>query len=60
MQAGFLRAVGETARRLGVAGDGYRIVANTGADANQEVQHFHVHIFGGRPIRGRMIRSEEN
>jgi diadenosine tetraphosphate (Ap4A) HIT family hydrolase len=57
-QAGFLQAVGEAARLAGVAENGYRIVANNGPDANQEVQHFHVHIFGGRPIRGRMIRPE--
>jgi histidine triad (HIT) family protein len=56
--AGFLQAVGEAARLAGVAEAGYRIVANNGADANQEVPHFHVHIFGGRPIRGRMIRPE--
>ena len=56
--AGFLQAVGEAARLVGVAETGYRIVANNGADANQEVPHFHVHIFGGRPIRGRMIRPE--
>ena len=57
-QAGFLQAVAESARLMGVAASGYRIVANNGADANQEVPHFHVHIFGGRPIRGRMIRPE--
>jgi len=58
-QAGFLTAVGETAKQVGVTEGGYRIVANNGADANQEVPHFHVHIFGGRPIRGRMIKSED-
>ena len=57
-QAGFMQAIGETARLAGVTDDGYRIVANNGVNANQEVQHFHVHIFGGRPIRGRMIRSD--
>jgi len=57
--AGFLQAVGETARLMGVGEDGYRIVANNGAHANQEVPHFHVHIFGGRQIRGRMIRADE-
>jgi diadenosine tetraphosphate (Ap4A) HIT family hydrolase len=50
----FVRALGAIARDLGVADTGYRILANHGADANQEVPHFHVHIFGGRPI-GRMI-----
>ena len=57
--AGFLRAVGESARLVGVAESGYRIVANNGADANQEVPHFHVHVFGGRKIRGGMIRRED-
>src|SRR5690606_3201639 len=56
--AGFWRAVGEAARVLKVHEPGYRILANTGSDANQEVPHFHVHIFAGRPIRGRMVRAD--
>ena len=52
--AAFIRALGEVARRLGVTQSGYRILANHGADAHQEVPHFHVHIFGGRRL-GRMI-----
>jgi diadenosine tetraphosphate (Ap4A) HIT family hydrolase len=52
---GFFKAVGETARRLGVSEDGYRILANNGRDANQEVMHFHVHIFAGRPL-GPMLK----
>jgi len=50
----FSRAVGRIARERGLADSGYRILANTGRDAYQEVPHFHVHIFGGRPL-GRMI-----
>jgi histidine triad (HIT) family protein len=50
----FTRAVGRIAREHGVAESGYRILANHGSDANQEVAHFHFHIFGGRPL-GRMI-----
>ncbi|HET6520051.1 MAG TPA: histidine triad nucleotide-binding protein [Geminicoccaceae bacterium] len=53
--AGFFRAVGEVARGLGVDASGYRMLANHGRDANQEVPHFHVHIFGGAPL-GPMIR----
>jgi diadenosine tetraphosphate (Ap4A) HIT family hydrolase len=49
-QAGFLRAVGETARILGLAEGGYRILANHGRDAHQEVPHLHIHIFAGRPL----------
>jgi diadenosine tetraphosphate (Ap4A) HIT family hydrolase len=48
--AGFVRAVGETARALGLEGPGYRLLANAGLDAHQEVPHLHVHIFGGRPL----------
>jgi histidine triad (HIT) family protein len=51
---GFVRAVGAVARGQGLAESGYRILANHGADAHQEVPHFHVHIFGGRPL-GRML-----
>ena len=56
---GFLKAVGEVARLMGVDESGYRIVANSGADANQEVPHFHVHVFGGRRIGGRMIKPQD-
>jgi diadenosine tetraphosphate (Ap4A) HIT family hydrolase len=54
--AAFLRAVSRIARDLGVADKGYRILANHGVDANQEVPHFHVHIFGGRKL-GRMVSA---
>lgn len=50
----FTRAVGKVARDNGVAESGYRILANHGRDGHQEVPHFHVHVFGGRPL-GRMI-----
>lgn len=46
----FWRAVGQIARELGLAETGYRILANHGPDAHQEVPHFHVHIFGGRRL----------
>ncbi len=52
----FWRAVSATARLLGLEGAGYRILGNTGLDAGQEVPHFHMHIFGGRPL-GRMVPS---
>ena len=52
--AAFMRAVGRIAREHGLAPPGYRILANHGRDAHQEVPHFHVHIFGGRDL-GRMI-----
>lgn len=58
---GFTRAVGTVASQLGLApageSGGYRLLANTGANGGQEVPHFHVHVFGGRPL-GRMIAKD--
>ncbi len=48
--AGFIRAIGTVARGLGLEEPGYRLLANTGIDAHQEVPHLHVHLFGGRPL----------
>ena len=53
--ADFVRAVGAVARQMGLVEPGYRILANHGRDAHQEVPHFHVHIFGGTDL-GRMIK----
>lgn len=53
--AGFIRAVGQVAKDLGVEQDGYRVLSNHGRDAHQEVPHFHVHLFAGKDL-GRMIK----
>lgn len=47
---GFIRAVGQVARDLGLPAPGYRLLANTGLHGHQEVPHLHVHIFGGRQL----------
>jgi len=52
--AGFWRLVGEVAKALGVEATGYRVLSNMGEHGQQEVPHFHVHLFGGRPL-GRMV-----
>ena len=52
--AALMRAVSHVAREAGVAESGYRILANHGVNANQEVPHFHIHIFGGRRL-GAMV-----
>ena len=53
--AAFVRAAGRIAAEAGLDEPGYRILANHGADAHQEVPHFHLHIFGGKDL-GRMIK----
>jgi diadenosine tetraphosphate (Ap4A) HIT family hydrolase len=52
--AAFVRAVGSIAREAGLVQPGYRLLANVGANGGQEVPHFHIHIFGGKPL-GAMI-----
>jgi len=41
----------DTARELGIAERGYRVVANTNADGGQTVDHLHLHVLGGRAMR---------
>ncbi len=53
--AAFVRATGKIAGAAGLDEPGYRILANHGADAHQEVPHFHLHLFGGKDL-GRMIK----
>jgi histidine triad (HIT) family protein len=48
--AGFIRAVGTVAREHKLVEPGYRLLANVGGHGGQEVPHFHVHLFGGRPL----------
>jgi diadenosine tetraphosphate (Ap4A) HIT family hydrolase len=55
--AAFLRAIGRIAHEQVVSDSGYRILANHGMAAHQEVPHFHLHLFGGRDL-GPMLRRE--
>ena len=48
--AGFWRGVGAVTRQLGLAKDGFRLLANAGQHSGQEVPHLHVHIFAGAPL----------
>jgi diadenosine tetraphosphate (Ap4A) HIT family hydrolase len=48
--AAMVRALGRVAAEQGVAESGWRILANNGAHARQDVQHLHVHVLGGRDL----------
>lgn len=53
---GHIALVGqELAKELGVAGTGYRLVANCGPHAGQTVFHLHFHLLGGAPMAGKMV-----
>ena len=54
--AGFVRAVGQVARDLGLVAPGYRLLANVGQHGHQEVPHLHVHLFGGHPLGPMLAR----
>ena len=45
-----VRLAAEVGDLEGVAGDGYRLVANTGPAAHQTVFHAHLHLLGGRQM----------
>ncbi len=53
---GFIRAVGRVAREAGHVEPGYRLLANVGQDAGQEVPHLHIHIFAGQPLGAMLAR----
>jgi histidine triad (HIT) family protein len=44
------RFAADVASELGLDGDGYRIVTNTGKNAGQSVDHLHLHVLGGRKL----------
>jgi len=48
-----LQAVGKVARQEKLD-KGWRLIANTGPDGGQEVEHLHLHVLGGRRL-GRML-----
>lgn len=47
-------AASRVAAERGIAESGYRLLINSGPDAGQAVFHLHLHLMGGRPLRGSM------
>ena len=45
-------AAAELAKQEGVAEEGYRLVMNCNPAGGQEVYHIHLHLLGGRQMRG--------
>ncbi len=45
-----IRTASEVARGEGLSERGYRLVINTGPDAQNSVPHLHVHMLGGRAM----------
>lgn len=53
--AALFRAVAKVAEMMEISQDGWRMMANIGANGGQEVPHLHIHVFGGRKL-GRMVQ----
>lgn len=53
--AALFAAVPRVAQLKGIDGSGYRVIVNAGPDANQTVEHLHVHVIGGRPMSHGMV-----
>ena len=49
-----LTVVKPIAEEEGITESGYRLIVNTGPDANQVVFHLHLHILGGQRMQHRM------
>lgn len=45
------KAINIIAKKLEIDKDGFRVVANTGANGLQSVPHLHYHILGGRSLQ---------
>jgi len=48
---GFLDAISQTAKIMGVDESGFRLISNTGRDGGQTVAHLHVHLLGGEHVQ---------
>jgi len=59
MIATIFSAVPKVAAIKGVVESGYRVIVNSGRDANQTVQHLHVHIMGGKLMSHGMVNFED-
>jgi len=57
LMVGFEKAIHHVIRTFNLQEMGFRLLSNDGAHGGQEVPHYHVHIFGGRPL-GRMLPQE--
>jgi histidine triad (HIT) family protein len=53
--AALFAAVPVVAQAKGIAESGFRVIVNSGRDANQSVPHLHVHVLGGRAMKHSML-----
>ena len=49
--SGLILKAKETAEKMGISENGYRLIFNTGRDAGMEVSHLHLHLLAGKPLK---------
>ena len=49
-----VKVANEMARKEDIADRGYRLVVNCGPEGGQVVSHLHLHLLGGRQLKGEM------
>ena len=54
--AGFFKALSKISKDIEETQKGCRVLSNKGMNGGQEVPHFHMHLFAGRPL-GPMLAS---
>ena len=52
--AKLMRTAAKVAELENVVENGFRVVSNCGKDAQQSVEHLHLHVLGGRDMSGKM------
>lgn len=57
-RAALLDACVQAAREQGILDTGFRVIANSGPDANQTVFHLHFHVVGGERLRPDAITKD--
>ncbi|MHB9003816.1 MAG: HIT domain-containing protein [Coriobacteriia bacterium] len=56
--AALVAAIPRVAQIKGIHESGYRVIINKGPDANQTVNHLHVHIMGGQRMTHGMVNFD--
>ena len=49
--SGLIFKAKEMAEKMGVSENGYRLIFNVGRDAGMEVDHLHLHLLAGKPLK---------
>lgn len=56
--AAMVHAIDEVATSENIKESGFRVITNAGADAGQTVDHFHMHVLGGKNLGAGLLPEE--